>query len=292
VAIATGCVVAALGTDTGGSIRIPASLCGVVGFKPSRGAVSTRGVVPLSTTLDEVGPLARSVSDCATMLAALAPSLGAQCIAACQAGAGAARVGVVESFAGEAAPEVGAAFAVALRLLEALGCRLRQVRLPGIAGALQILGAIYRPEAARAHAARLRERSEDFGDKVRRDLERGLASEPARYEEALLEMTALAAELAAASEGVDLLACPTTPRPAGPLGDPDGHAYLRFTCGFNLSGQPAISEPMGLADGLPVGLQLVGRPGDDARVFALAAAFEERLGWGAIPTVARSPALP
>jgi aspartyl-tRNA(Asn)/glutamyl-tRNA(Gln) amidotransferase subunit A len=289
VAVATGAVVAALGTDTGGSIRIPASLCGVVGFKPSHGRLCASGIVPLSTTLDQVGPLARSVPDCAQVFAALVPGLGDRCLEASRGAARPVRLGVLERFAAEATAEVGAVFEAALRLLEGMGCRLVPANLPWLSGARRILAAIYRPEAARCHEAMLRERPEDFGDKVRRDLERGLASEPAAYEDALRERAGLVASVSEGWAGFDLLVCPTTPRPARPLGDPEGHAYLRFTCGFNLTGQPALSVPMGLAEDLPVGLQIVGRPGDDAAVFALAAAWERRLGWEPIPRALAPP---
>jgi aspartyl-tRNA(Asn)/glutamyl-tRNA(Gln) amidotransferase subunit A len=272
-AVAAGVVPAALGTDTGGSVRIPAALCGVVGFKPSRGLVSSEGVLPLSTTLDHVGVLAPGVADAAEVMRVLAPGadLGRN-------SAPPPRVGVLEGFAADSDGPVAALFAAVLTHLERLGARLRAVRLPGLARAPRLLGRIYRPEAARAHAARLAARPTDFGPAVRATLERGLADDPARYEAALREREALGAELAAAMGDVDLLVSPTTPHPAGPVGAPAPASFLAFTCPFNLTGQPALSLPMGLVAGLPVGAQLVGRPGEDARVLVAAAALERSLG--------------
>ncbi|HEY3356798.1 MAG TPA: amidase [Polyangia bacterium] len=279
-AVAAGVVPAALGTDTGGSVRIPAALCGVVGLKPTRGLVPTGGVVPLSPTLDHVGVLTRSVADAAALLAVLAPA-AAEPLA--RPGRGRLRLGVLEGFAADADGPVGACFAAALRVLEGLGARLRAVSVPRLAEAGRLLGRIYRPEAARAHALQLAARPADFGAEVRATLERGLRADPAGREAALRERELLAAEVAAAMEDVDLLVSPTTPHPAGPLGAPGPATYLAFTCPFNLTGQPALSLPMGLVDGLPVGLQLAGRPGEDARLLWEAAALEERLGFDHSP---------
>jgi aspartyl-tRNA(Asn)/glutamyl-tRNA(Gln) amidotransferase subunit A len=143
-AVAAGLVGAALGTDTGGSVRIPAALCGVVGFKPSHGLVSTGGVVPLSTTLDHVGPIARSVADAAAVLDVLVER-PAGFLEACGRAAGPLRVGVLESFGQEADVGVAEAFEAALPALEAAGLRLRPLSLPGLAEARAILVRISRP---------------------------------------------------------------------------------------------------------------------------------------------------
>jgi aspartyl-tRNA(Asn)/glutamyl-tRNA(Gln) amidotransferase subunit A len=275
-AVAAGLVCAALGTDTGGSVRIPAALCGVVGFKPSRGVVSTKGVVPLSTTLDHVGPLARSVGDAAAVLDVIAAG-AAGFLEASGRAPGPLRVGVLETFGIEADVPVAEAFEAALPALEAAGFRLRPLSLPALAEGRTILARIYRPEAAAAHAARLRARPADFGEDVRLDLERGLKADPAKHAAALAAREALGVAVAAAMAELDLLVCPTTPHPARPIGAPGAGDYSFYTSPFNVTGQPAISLPMGFVDGLPVGLQLVGRVGDDGLVLAAAAALERRL---------------
>ncbi len=279
-AVAAGVVPAALGTDTGGSVRIPAALCGVVGFKPSRDWVSTDGVIPLSTTLDHVGPIARSVVDVGLVLRVIAGgeprrqsgTLDGEWV----------RIGVIEGFAADADDGVARCFDEALRLLEGQGCELIGINVPRLASGVRTLAAIYRPEAARYHAERLLQRPGDFGDEARADLERGLRTDPERYKQALRDMDRLVRDIGQAADGVDLLACPTTPFPARPLGTPDAHHYLSFTCPFNLSGQPAISVPMGLVDGLPVGLQLIGTQGADGEVLEVAERFERTLGF--LPT--------
>ncbi|MBN2493267.1 MAG: amidase [Deltaproteobacteria bacterium] len=283
--VAAGCVKISLGTDTGGSIRIPASLCGVVGFKPSAGRVPTRGVMPLSTSLDHVGPLAISVPEAARAMAVLADGWSAQRAAASPPRG--VRIGVLEGFGREAEPGVGSCFDEALALLERAGAMLLPARIDDLARGLGLLSAIYAPEAAAYHEKRLAERPGDFGEAVREDLRRGLAADPGRRERALAER----AELAAAVLGLmdelclELLACPTTPCTALPHGAPAPHRYLQFTCPFNLTGQPAASVPAGLFGGLPVGLQLVGRQGADEQVLAAAADLEQRLGFVCAPVI-------
>ena len=276
-AVASGSVVAALGTDTGGSVRIPASLCGVVGFKPSRGTVPNDGVVPLSTTLDHVGPLARTVAECAAVWRTIANRA--------ESGPAATRLGVLEGFAQEADPGVARLLEQALERLERSGCTLKPVKLEGISRGVRLLAAIYAPEAALYHEPALRSRPTTFGAEVRADLERGLGADPARREAALAEMEALARATATALDDLDAFVCPTTPHPARPHGSPDPHTYLSFTCPFNLTGQPAVSLPMGLVDGLPVGLQLVGRVGEDSAILGLAEAFERDLGFEVAPAI-------
>lgn len=274
-AVAAGCVPAALGTDTGGSVRIPAALCGVAGIKPTAGRVPTDGVVPLSTTLDQVGPIARSCHDCARLLAVLADDTSGELAGCCDRAPGGLRIGVLSGFGIEPDPGVGDVFEKALGALERMGHTLVPLHLPILAQGLQILSGIYAPEAARRHLERLRTRPGDFGEDVRADLERGVQSTTAAYEAALRNRDALSAELARAIRDLDLLASPTTPHPARPIGSANPYTYLIFTCPFNLSDQPAISVPMGTIDGLPVGLQLIGPKGADATVLSAAAAFEQ-----------------
>jgi aspartyl-tRNA(Asn)/glutamyl-tRNA(Gln) amidotransferase subunit A len=277
-AVAAGVVAAALGTDTGGSVRIPAALCGAVGFKPTAGLVPTAGVLPLSSTLDHVGPITRTVPDAAALLDAIATRGGY--LTACRRWAGSLRVGVLEAFGGDADAGVAAVFATALRAVEAAGYRLQPLRVPGLGNGVRLLSRIYRPEASAAHAEQLAARPDDFGADVRAELERGLKADPAKHEAALADREALRVEVAAAMAEVDLLVCPTTPCAAKPIGATDAGVYLTYTCPFNATGQPALSVPMGFVDGLPVGLQVIGRAGEDDRVLCAGAAIERRLGFG------------
>ncbi|MBN1773109.1 MAG: amidase [Deltaproteobacteria bacterium] len=272
-AVAAGIVPAALGTDTGGSVRIPASLCGVVGFKPTLLRIPTDGIVPLSTTLDHVGVLARTVRDAAALTAVLTEGAVEVPDAAWSVPHAGLRVGVID-FGLAADPGVAERFREALKILERLGWSVAEAEVPLAAEALGVMSAIYAPELARRHEARLRERPDGFSPELRADLERGLAQPPKRYLQALGRRAELMGQVDQAMEELDLLVSPTTPHPARPFGSPKPHPYLRYTCPFNLTGQPAISVPMGEVDGLPVGLQLVGRRNMEALVLRAAAAFE------------------
>lgn len=286
VAVATGCVPVALGTDTGGSVRIPASLCGVVGFKPTRGLVPTQGVFPLSTTLDHVGPLTASVGAAREIFQVLCPpsepratSLGSR--------DDPLHIGVLEGFGLDPEPEVQELMKNAVAVIEEMGHTVTSAPLPLLARGVSILAGIYGPEAARAHAERLAEAPHLFGDEARANLERGARRSEEKYQASLDRGQALAAALTAQApgpnqeqnrRGFDLLISPTTPYPARPFGSPAPHEYLTYTCPFNISGQPALSVPMGLVQGLPVGLQIAGPLFHDHQVLELGAAFERVLG--------------
>lgn len=273
VAVATGCVRVALGTDTGGSVRIPASLCGVVGLKPTAGRLPGAGAMPLSTTLDHVGVLGRTVADVLHAMRAL----GALPLAPA-APLPRLRLGLLRGFALDADPDVELRLQAAVRLLGELGHTVELVTVPGLRRGLALLSALYAPEAAAVHARILSERPDDIGEEVRADLQRGAAADPARHARALEERGRLTAELDALRDRFDAFLSPTTPHPARPFDAPDPHTYLTFTSPFNVTGQPAVSVPMGRIDDLPIGLQLVGHRGDDARILGLAAEHETHAG--------------
>jgi len=275
-AVGAGIVPAALGTDTGGSVRIPASLCGVVGIKPTAGRVPTQGVMPLSTTLDHVGVLADSVATAATVLGVLVqdPGLSARCVPP----PAPLRLGVLHGFARAPDPEVAEVHRSALERLLSAGHHLKTHRVDSLARGIPLLSAIYPPEAARWHRTALQERPEQISPSIRLDLRRGLRPDAEdRRDAALGEILTLIEPLEALFEQNDLLLCPTTPHPAKPFGSPSPHTYLSYTCPFNLTGHPAISVPMGLVDGLPVGMQIVGPRNHDEQVLALGRALEDLL---------------
>jgi aspartyl-tRNA(Asn)/glutamyl-tRNA(Gln) amidotransferase subunit A len=284
VVVATGSVAGALGSDTGGSIRIPASLCGIVGMKPTRGLVPVSGLLPLSPSLDHVGPMARSVAGVRILLGVLAgrylpstlPVLSGQ------------RIGVLEGFGQDLDGAVAARFDDAIAILEGLGARLKAVQVPGFERGIRLLKAIYAPEAAALHGVRLEARPEGFGPEMRRILERARSGDPANHPVALAERASVEAGARDAFLSFDFMICPTTPHAARPFGSPDPQDLLTFTCPFNLTGQPAISVPMGLADGLPVGLQIVAPHEADDRLLDAAEAFERASG-GFLPPPFRPP---
>ncbi len=279
-AVAAGLVPGALGTDTGGSVRIPASLCGVVGMKPSAGLVPTAGVVPLSLSLDHVGPIAASVAGVGMLLEALAGTAGQGMARAAREPAESARLGVLEPMS-ESDPGVAALFDSSCQALRRAGFGITRLRVEGFEKALSIMASIYGPEMAASHAALLSAPEEDISAALRADLARGRALPPEKHAQARASAQALAAALDAVFDEVDALLLPTTLYPARPFGSAGSHVYLQNTCAFNLSGQPAISIPMGCVQGLPVGLQLVSRRNCDDKLLRIGAAVEAVLGAGA-----------
>jgi len=263
-AVAAGVVTFALGTDTGGSIRVPAACCGVVGLKPTFGRIGRVGVVPAKSSLDCVGPFARDIATIERAMAILDPHFARSTRAVD------AVVGVV---AIDVDPAVGAAFEAALR---ATPVRHVPVTLAGMSDAFAAGLAIIGAETWAALGAYVG--SPALGDDVRARLlaaERITPDEVARAERV---RTTFTAEVDAALERVDALVLPTMPSPTLRLeAGRDARAALRVTQlvrPFNLSGHPAISVPLPARDGSSVGLQLVGRRGADAELCALAHAFE------------------
>lgn len=273
-AVAAGMVPLALGTDTGGSVRIPASLCGVPGFKPAHGAVPTDGVFPLSRTLDHVGVLAGTTADCRLgyrVLAGLRPMPRRE--RGSEIGIGWVPPELVHPTDARVAELVREA-------LRADGLDVREVRPRGLDGMLRAFGAIQFSEAHAVHAERVADSPELFTDDVLAILR--LAGETAgwQYVRALTERDDWRAAVADLLAEVELLAMPTTCVVAPEIDqrevDVNGTAtpvrssLIGLTRPWNLAGAPAISVPAGTVDGLPVGLQLVGRPGQEDLLFAVA----------------------
>jgi aspartyl-tRNA(Asn)/glutamyl-tRNA(Gln) amidotransferase subunit A len=292
----------ALGSDTGGSIRIPASATGVVGLKPTYGRVSKYGVMPLSWSLDHAGPMASRVADVAMMLGELAgydardPSSAREPVddysQNLREGVRGLRLGVPANyFFDNCEPEVESAVRTAIRVLADQGADIRDVTIPELELAPVVELAIVIPEASAIHQPWLRERPSDYGEDVRMFLEAGEFYLATHYLKAQRVRTLIRDGLRRACEGLDALLTPTLPQPAarvdqnafdGPNGtvEPVINAYVRTCCPFNLSGQPALSVPCGFtSNGLPVGLQIVGRPFDEAIVLRIGHAYEAATDW-------------
>ena len=316
-AVAAGLAPWALGTDTGGSIRQPAALCGIVGMKPTYGAVSRYGMIAFASSLDQAGPLTRDVADAALMLRHMAAadpcdatSLGLAEVADPTAERlDGVRLGVAEELSGEGI-EAGVleAFGAALRTAEELGAQVASVRLPHAPHALSAYYVLAPAEAssnlARFDGARYglraegaedllsmytRTRHDGFGAEVKRRIMLGTYALSSGYYEAFYGRaqrvrTKIADDFAAAFEVVDFIVSPTSPTVAFELGERTADPlamYLSDSCTvpMSLAGVPAISIPCGLSAGLPVGLQLVGPAFSESRLLDVAHALEGALGF-------------
>jgi len=286
--LAAGLVAGALGTDTGGSIRIPAALCGIVGLKPTYGVVPVDGITPLSWTLDHAGPMATTVRDAAVMFAVMAgqPPLPVP--------AGDLRgltVGVPRPFFWERLDdEVASLGTAALDVLKESGATIRDIEAHYADLAGSAVAVIISVEATSIHDARLRMRRVDFGEDVRVRLERGFFVPAVDYLQALGAREYVTRFFEASLQLVDVLVMPTTPTAASRIdGEEDNLAerslamslqLTRMTNPFNLTGLPALSVPCGFTrGGLPVGLQIVGRRHDEATVLRVGEAYQNATGW-------------
>jgi aspartyl-tRNA(Asn)/glutamyl-tRNA(Gln) amidotransferase subunit A len=273
-----------LGTDSAGSVRIPAAFCGVTGLRPSTGLVSNRGVLPVSWSIDAVGPIARSAEDCALLLDVIAGTstdLGA--------GVEGLRIGVVEALLDRADPRVAGVVQDAVDELGVLGATVEPTEVPLLEEAGTINQLVMLPEATNAHLRWLRERLADYGPDVRARLLAGLLLPPTAYVTGLRARRWFNGEVRKLFERFDLLAAPAMPITAPPLGEdtvevrgetmPYRLALIPFNSPWSLAGLPAASVPCGLVDGLPVGLALVGRRLEDETVLRAAHAFQQATDW-------------
>jgi len=314
-AVAAGAVFAALGSDTGGSIRIPASCCGLVGLKPTYGRVSRYAAMPLAASLDHVGALCRTVRDAALVLQALAghdanDPLSAtepvpDYLADIEAGAAGLVLGVPEAgdLAGLDEP-AQAAFDQAVQTLQRLGCRLKRVPLAAIAEANALATVVIGVEGAALHAVAMAERADDFGPQTIARLRTGLFVPATRYLQALsLRAPMLEALLDAGLAEVDALILPALDAPVPTIAGSDVAAnpgylgtlsqFARWFRPSNVLGLPSLAMPTGFdAQGLPIACQLVGQPFAEATLLRLARAFERETGFtGRRPPVHAGPGL-
>ena len=271
--VAAGVVDYALGTDTGGSIRIPAAYCGIVGLKPSYGLVPVDGVFPLSTTLDHVGTLTATVAQTRRLLEVLA---GASLDAAAPARIGALRRQLDDP---DLTPGVRDRTHEAIAALADAGFEIVDVDVPELELVDDALGAIALREAWDVHRERFEREADGYGPGTRALLEHGAQVSDDDYRAALADKERIAAAFARVFADVPVLAGPTVayeaPPEDPPFGTPEGDVEGRFTGPYNIVGVPAISLPCGLAAGsLPAGLQLAAAAGNDAVLLSVAEAFE------------------
>jgi aspartyl-tRNA(Asn)/glutamyl-tRNA(Gln) amidotransferase subunit A len=282
VAVATGMAFMATGTDTGGSIRVPASFCGVAGLKPTDGLIDRRGVQPLGLSLDHVGPLARTVNDVRLALDAMP---GAERRKPARASLREIRVGLPENFYFDlVAPEVKAAVLDGAHRAEKLGVRVIPVRVPDIE-ALNTAGLVILLSEGAAVYQPYHHRRGDFGADVLALLDQGSLIPAADYVNAQRQRKLLLGEFHKLFHDIDCLFTPSTPITAPRIGQTEttlqGAQYdtriltTRFARGFNALGFPALSMPCGFSsEGLPIGLQIVARPFEENLLLELGEALE------------------
>ncbi len=310
-AVAAGMCLGAIGSDTGGSIRIPSACCGVTGLKPTYGRVSCYGVIPLSWSLDHVGPIGRNAEDCAILFDAIAsydprdpnsvsgpPGQPTATLIAGAEGRGplslqGLKLGLPqEAFFAPLDPEVRAAWRAAIRVLEEEGAEVLDVEL--MCPTMDLYRTIQRPEATLAHMEKgwLTERLNAYTERTREYLLQGQHIPAIDYLRAQHERRIFSSNLRTVMRQVDALVLPTLPIAAIPIEQIDQDitidgitenatvSLLRLTMPFNLTGLPAASFPCGFTtSGLPIGLQVVGKPFEEATVLRIGHAYQQITDW-------------
>ena len=319
VAVAAGLAPAALGTDTGGSIRQPAAFCGITGLKPTYGRVSRYGMIAYASSLDQGGPMARSAEDCALLLQAMAgfderdsTSIEREVpdyAASLDQEIGGLRIGLPQEYFAEGLDDgVARVIEAAIDEYRRLGAEIVEISLPNSGIAIPAYYVVAMAECSsnlsRFDGVRFghrcdepkdledlykRSRAEGFGDEVKRRILIGTYALSAGYYDAYYLKAQklrrlISDDFQRAFEQCDLIAGPTTPTPAFPLGanqDDPVAMYLQdiYTISVNLAGLPAMSIPAGFSDGLPVGLQLIGNYFDEARLLGAAHRFQQATDW-------------
>lgn len=294
-AVAADMCLAAVGTDTGGSIRIPASLCGVVGLKPTYGRVSLRGIIPLSWNLDHAGPITKTVEDAALMLQVMAgydpldpasvKTLPGDFSSHLKDGMDGRTIalGVGEYIDGSDA-EVLSALREAAKVFESLGAKVKEVEVSWLRQAALANGIMTTADGAAYHRDRLKEHPDWFGEDVRQRLEMGAAYTSTEYSLARRTQAEVRRECEALFESYGILLLPTTPIPAPLLAGENAieraRLLTRFTAPFNLTGLPALTLPCGFtSNGLPIGLQIVSRAWNESGVLRAGFAYEQATEW-------------
>jgi len=284
IAVVAGLCAGAIGSDTGGSIRVPASLCGCVGLKPTFGLVPLDGTFPLGWSLDHAGPLARTVGDAGLLLDVLTGNDAGR--RARRTATRGLRVGVLRgSIVQRLQPRIAHQVDAAAAALRRRGLRVREVSIPDMEWTVATQLVTLRAEASAVHSRWIRTRPRAYGADVRTRLQLGALVAGADYVLAQRMRDRLRAAMGRVFQEVDVLLLPATPITAPLVGErtvrwrsgeePVDGALVRLTAPFNLTGLPALSVPFGRAAGLPVGVQVVGQWMDEARVLAVGRLIEE-----------------
>ncbi len=295
VAVATGMAMAALGTDTGGSIRIPAALCGVVGLKPTYGRVSLRGILPLSWNLDHAGPITRKVEDAALMLQVMGgydeldpitvKTLPGDYYSHLKDGMKDRKMALaIGSFIEEADPEVLEAIRKAAQVLKEEGASIVEVDVDFLREAAIANALMTQADGAAFHRERLKEHPDWFGADVRSRLETGAAFTSTEYILARRTQAEVKRRCELLFDEYDTLLLPTTPITAPVLEGENAveraRQLTRFTAPFNLTGMPALSVPCGFSkEGLPIGLQIVSRAWNETGILRAGYTFQQATDW-------------
>ena len=294
-AVAADLALVTVGTDTGGSVRIPAALNGVCGLRPTMGRISNRGVIPVSWTFDTVGPLARRAEDIAHVLQVLAgydphdvtsrAQPTGNYLAGLNDGVSGWRVGLLGGhFKTEPQPAVVALVTQAARVFEELGADVEEVELDGAAGTIERASEMLLADAAAFHQARLAERADGFGPDVRTRLRIGALVSGSQYALARQEQRRWQRQLSQTFERYDLLLAPTCGIPAPLIEESEGvettRLLTRFTYPFSLAQLPVLSVPCGFTQGpLPVGMQLIAPAWAEAAILRAAQAYQQATDW-------------
>lgn len=300
VAVAAGLAPVGMGSDTGGSIRMPAACCGAVGLKPTYGRVSRAGIIPLAWSLDHVGPLTRSVEDAASVLAVVAgydprdPSSSSLPVPDYMAGLGTSvrglRIGLFREYVEQAGREVRAAIALAVQTFEELGCAIEDVDIPTAHYARGASQAILAPEAIAYHYSLLRRHATEYSPEIRQRILVGGFLSATDYLKGQRARQLLRADVSTSLRRADCLLVPSIPIPAPAVADTEVRindqpvaprwALSMFTSLFNVTGHPAIAIPCGFSEeGLPLSLQLIGRQFDEVTILRVGHAYERATRW-------------
>jgi aspartyl-tRNA(Asn)/glutamyl-tRNA(Gln) amidotransferase subunit A len=302
VAVAARTCLGALGTDTGGSIRLPSAVNGIVGIRPTIGRVSNHNVVPLAWTMDTVSPMTRTVADCVTMFEVIAghdpldPHSAQAPVSDYRAELGRGlhglRIGLIRDYSlAHVQAAVGDSIRGALRVLEGLGAQVEEIAMPSIHGNISAQLTIESCEPSAYHQEWLRARPGDYGEDVRTLLEAGEMYLATHYIQAQRYRSVLRREFLEGFRQVDGFVTPTLPFTATPCGATEVviegtrkedmlSAIMQFTGVPSLAGLPALSLPVGFdPDGLPVGMQVIGRPFDEGMLFRIGHAYQGATDW-------------
>lgn len=286
-AVGYGLCAAALGTDTGGSVRAPASLCGLVGFKPTFGRISTEGVIPYSWTLDHVGTLTRSAADAGILFRSLATKYRENAALKLDG----LRVGIPESFFFEVCDgEILDSIDALMNFLKNAGATLSPVTMPSMEYTRTVSLTVQMPEALSYHNRYLEQRGNLYSQDFRAGLALGQCLLAEQYIRAKRFIESYRRDMDRAFENVDVILTPATPTIAPKIGaievsvdgipEPAGNAITRYTSFFNMTGHPAITLPCGMhSEGLPIAAQLVGRHHEDEQLIDLAVQVESDYGF-------------